>query len=243
MTVTGNANTQCAVTASQAGDTNWNPAPNVTLSVTIDPASATLTLSNPVVTYNAAPQAAQFNTSPAGLSFSVAYPATGTAPVFPGTYSVTATYHESELCGQCYSQFTIQKANTATTVISIQPNPMFIGQPAVVSFSVAPVAPGAGSPTGSVTVTASSGSGSCTAAVSAGSCSLSSSAAGAITLTATYSGDGNFIGSSGTAALVVSPPFNFTGFHGAADRSRNLSIAEQRRRRSIRDKPFRSSGS
>jgi hypothetical protein len=56
--------------------------------------------------------------------------------------------------------------------------------------------PGAGTPTGSVTVT--DGTVSCTAPVAAGNCSLTFNSVGSKTLTATYAGDTNFNMSAST---------------------------------------------
>ena len=71
------------------------------------------------------------------------------------------------------------------------------GQNFTVSFNVDPVSPGAGSLTGSVTV--SDGTTSCSGGVlsnGTGSCALGLPTLGAHQLTATYSGDANFLASS-----------------------------------------------
>src|SRR4029077_10709989 len=86
---------------------------------------------------------------------------------------------------------TVNIANSATAVTSTSPNPSVLGQPVTVKFAVTAVAPGAGTPTGTVTLTASTGE-SCSNAVAFGSCSLTFTAAGSRTLTATYGGSTNF---------------------------------------------------
>ena len=82
---------------------------------------------------------------------------------------------------------------------SDSPDPSVVGQPVSVSWSVAVTAPGAGTPTGNVTVSDGAGN-SCVAAVAAGSCSIVLPTAGAKTLTASYAGDANFNASSGNAS-------------------------------------------
>jgi hypothetical protein len=132
-----------------------------------------------------------------GSSYTIASVTMGDA----GSYDVVVTNG----CGSATSNaavLTVNKANTTTTIISDTPDPSVVGQSYTVSWSVTVNSPGAGTPTGIVTVSDGNG-GSCSAAVAAGSCSLTSTSAGAKTLTATYSGDDNFNGSSGTAPHQV----------------------------------------
>jgi hypothetical protein len=63
-----------------------------------------------------------------------------------------------------------------------------------INYSVTVNSPGAGTPTGTVTV--SDGSQSCTGTVAAGTCSITFVTPGSKTLTATYAGDTNFNGST-----------------------------------------------
>lgn len=96
------------------------------------------------------------------------------------------------------------KAASTTTITSNAPNPSAPGQAVAVSFQVA----GNGSPTGIVTVAASTNE-SCGAQLSAGggSCSLTFVTVGPRSLTATYSGDVNFLGSvsAGVTQIVNGP--------------------------------------
>ena len=107
-------------------------------------------------------------------------------------YKLTA--NGSGLVAAVSSVFNVAKAATTTSVTGASPGTAVVGQPYSVSFTVVPVAPGAGAPTGSVTV--SDGSASCTAPVAAGACTLTSTTAGTKTLTGTYPGDANFSASS-----------------------------------------------
>jgi subtilisin family serine protease len=88
----------------------------------------------------------------------------------------------------------VNAASTATTITSDSPDPSLAGQAVTVNFAVDPVAPGAGTPTGDVTVSA--GSHSCTAGVAVGSCQLKLTALGSYSLTASYAGDARFTGSA-----------------------------------------------
>ncbi len=63
---------------------------------------------------------------------------------------------------------------------------------------MAVTAPGAGTPTGNVTVSDGAGT-TCVAAASAGSCNLTFTTTGTPNLTATYAGDGNFLTSASSS--------------------------------------------
>ncbi len=121
-----------------------------------------------------------------------------------GTYTLTATYGgDASFAPSATTRVdTVARAATTTGISAVSAS--VTGQPFVVSVSVAPVAPGAGTPTGSVTV--SDGTHSCVAALSGGSghCSLTDDA-GTYTLTATYGGDTGFLTSSTSGSDTVEP--------------------------------------
>ena len=104
---------------------------------------------------------------------------------------------------------TVNIANTATAITSTSPNPSVLGQPVTVKSSVTAVAPGAGTPTGTVKVTASTGE-SCSNSVALGGCSLTFTTAGSRTLTAAYVGSPNFAASSSVAVTVTESVGDFT---------------------------------
>ena len=114
-----------------------------------------------------------------------------------GTFSITVANPDGGVSNA--QTFTVNKANTTTTVTSDTPDPSVVGQAYIVSWSVTVNAPGSGTPTGTVTITDGTG-GSCSAAVTAGSCALTSASSGAKSLTATYAGDSNFAGSTSATA-------------------------------------------
>jgi hypothetical protein len=114
-----------------------------------------------------------------------------------GTKTVTASVNGTALTAQ--PTVTVNAATTITT-LSLSGSTTLVGQPVTASWTVTPQ--GSGTPSGNVTV--SGGGGSCSAAVGAGSCVLAATTAGAgIVFTATYAGDGDFVGSSGTATRTV----------------------------------------
>ncbi|HEY5999398.1 MAG TPA: MBG domain-containing protein [bacterium] len=118
------------------------------------------------------------------------YPITASAAVGTGLTNYTITYVDGTL--------TVNQAPSLTTITSNLPNPSIRGQVVTVGFGVAPQF--TGTPTGNVTVTASTGE-TCTGALTAGAggCNLTFATSGARTLTASYSGDTNFLASTSAA--------------------------------------------
>ncbi len=114
-----------------------------------------------------------------------------------GAKSLVATYAGNGNFGGSASTpvaHTVNQASTTTTITSDAPDPSTVGTAYTVSFSVVAVAPGSGTPTGTVTV--SDGTDSCNASVAVGSCTITSGTVGTRTLTASYAGDANYAGSS-----------------------------------------------
>jgi hypothetical protein len=98
------------------------------------------------------------------------------------------------------------QASTSTTVTSSQ-NPQTAGQAVTFTATVSAVAPGTGTPTGTVTFLDGGSSITCTApgTLSGGvaTCTTSALAPGSQTITTSYGGDGNFTGSAGS--LIGNP--------------------------------------
>lgn len=96
--------------------------------------------------------------------------------------------------------YTVNKADTATSIISDLPDPSLVNQPYTVTWTVVPtpVQVNSGLPTGTVTINGGTGGGSCSAPVASGSCQLTPTTVGVKTIQATYSGDANFNGSIST---------------------------------------------
>ncbi len=118
-----------------------------------------------------------------------------------GAGSATAVVDSQSIA----AAFTISQASTTTTITSDLPDPSDLNAAVTVNYTVAPNAPSSGTPTGNVVVTVSGGSETCTGTVAAGSCAITLTTLGARTLTATYAGDANYTGSSGTASHTVNP--------------------------------------
>jgi len=135
-------------------------------------------------------------------------------PLGAGSHAITASYGGSgNFLGGVSGVVAqiVNKASTTTTITSISPDPVVVGQPVKPSFSVMVNAPGSGRPSGTVTVSDGAGA-TCAATLPATSCSLTSTTVGSNTLTAAYSGDSNFAGSSGTSTQQEVVNYLFTGF-------------------------------
>jgi hypothetical protein len=90
VTITGGGS--CTVTASQAGNAIYAPAPNVPQAFTINQATASLALSDLTQQYNGSPRSATVTTTPPGLpGVSVTYDGSSTAPSAVGSYAVVAS--------------------------------------------------------------------------------------------------------------------------------------------------------
>jgi YVTN family beta-propeller protein len=205
-TIPGSA-TPYIITYSYAADSQFSAATNTSTTLTVTPASQTITL-------NGGPAAAAF-----GATFSVSATATsgltvtitasgactisggagsGTVKMISGSGTCTVAANQAgnsnySAAPQVTSTTTAQKATSVTTIASNSPNPSNTGQAVAIGVKVT----GSGTPTGSVQVSASTGeSCSATLASGAGTCSITFATSGPRTLTAVYSGDANFTGST-----------------------------------------------
>jgi hypothetical protein len=181
----------------------------VLAAITVNPNPATVTVGSNVQFTATGTYTDGSTNSVSGLSWSSSVPSiasvssTGLASgAGVGTTAIMAT--SGTITGG--ANLTVNKASSTTTITSNSPNPSSPQQPVTISFSVAG---GGVGPTGSVTVTASTRE-SCSGTLSAshtGSCSITFSTGGSRTLTAQYSGDKNFNGSTsrGVTQNVNSP--------------------------------------
>ncbi|HLO33280.1 MAG TPA: Ig-like domain repeat protein [Anaerolineales bacterium] len=215
-----------SLTATYAGDSNFNGSTSAAEPHTVNgtPTTTTITADNPDPSVVGQSVTVQYSvTSGSGTP-------TGNVTVSDGTVSCTATVTD----GQCSLTFTsagaksltatyagdstfsgstsaaeahqVNKADTTTTITSDSPDPSTQGSAVTVHYSVAATAPGAGTPTGNVTVT--DGVDSCTGTVAAGQCSITLTTLGSRTLTATYAGDSNFNGSTSAGESHTVNPAN-----------------------------------
>ncbi len=127
------------------------------------------------------------------------------ASTTPGAKTLTASYAAQGVfaASRGTAAHTVDKAGSATAISGASPSPSIVGQAVTVNYTVQAVAPGAGTPTGNVTVTASGGSETCSASVAAGGCAITLQTAGSRTLSASYAGDVAFNGSAGTRPQSV----------------------------------------
>lgn len=150
------------------------------------------------------------NSSAVTVPGSVVIPAGATSASFAangqaaGLASITATLPGSLGGGSSTASVTVNKADTVTS-LSANPNPATVGQQVTVSFGVSASAPGSGTPGGTVTITDEGGV-LCTAGAPSGSCAFIAGPIGTKSLTASYSGDSYFNGSSSSpTSLPVNP--------------------------------------
>ncbi|GAA1145708.1 hypothetical protein GCM10009579_80780 [Streptomyces javensis] len=234
------------VTASYGGDADFAPSAATgthTVSVSAATTSTTVTSSpDPSVTGRAVTFTATVAPTPPGAGVptgTVTFDfgdgtATATAALSAGVatvvhayptavgspYTVTASYsgdvNFSSSSGT--DTQTVAPASTTTTVASA-PDPSVVGQPVALTATVAPVAPGAGVPTGTVTFDFGDGSPVASAPLTGGAATIShtyTSAAG-FTVTATYDGTPSFLSSSGTDAQTVNKAATTTAVVSAPD--------------------------
>jgi len=225
------------LTATYAGDSNYNGSTSAGVSQTVNKTDTTTTITaqtpNPSVVGQAV--IVQYSVSPDTGSGTP----TGNVTVTDGTVSCTATV----AAGQCSLTFTsagsksltatyggdsiyngstsasktqtVNQASTSTSLASSS-NPSAFGQDVTFTATITVVAPGAGTPTGTVdffdsgtnigtgTVSTSNG-------VTSATFSTSSLSVGSHTITATYSGDANYSSSSATGGQAVSQQVNQAG--------------------------------
>ncbi len=208
----------CTITASQGGNGTYNPAPDVQQSFTIGKAAQTINFAAiPNKTFGDADFAVS---ATASSNLAVSFGATGNCTVTspsPGTVHITAagacTITASQAGNANFNaapnvqqSFSIAKA-ASSTAVSSSANPSDFGQS--VTFT-ATVMSGAGTPTG--TVQFKDGAANLGAPVALNGSgvaqfSTSSLSIGTHTITAVYSGDSNFLTSTGTLSggQVVKP--------------------------------------
>ena len=209
----------------------------------IDKAASTTTVTfadGPSVIYTGTTHPATAMVTGAGSLYQAVTPVTynpgdNNAPKDVGSYQASASFlgdanHEPSSGS---ASLTITVAATTVTIsnaAALLSTPTVVGQGYSVEWSVAVVAPGGGTPTGTVEVT---GGSTCSASVSTGHCTVISTSPGAKNLVATYtSGDSNFTGSTSApathtvnkastaltipnAAALASTPTPWEKLHGA----------------------------
>jgi hypothetical protein len=162
--------------------------------------------------------------NPVALSGATASTTTGGLSV--GTHTITASYsgdtNFSGSSGTLSGGQTVNQASS-TTSVSSSLNPSTFGQSVTFTTTVAAVSPGAGSPGGTVQFVIDGSNFGSPVALSGGSASVTTStlSGGVHTVSATYSGDANFTGSSGTLSggQTVNAASTTTAFASSANPS------------------------
>ncbi|HBA85552.1 MAG TPA: hypothetical protein DCZ95_15820 [Verrucomicrobia bacterium] len=83
-----------SIVASQAGDANWNPAPDVTNAFNVTKATAGVTLNNLSQAYDGTPRVVTATTVPGALTVDITYDGSATAPTAVGGYAVTGVVND-----------------------------------------------------------------------------------------------------------------------------------------------------
>jgi hypothetical protein len=139
---------------------------------------------------------------------------TGGLLVAGGPYAVAVTYTDtldSNYKPGAATRSQVVKQGKTTTTLTSTVNPAATNEPVNIVAAVAPIAPAGGTPSGSVTftgVTCDGGSNSIAVAGGLAQCSISAGLAATITpysISATYSGDTEFLTSTGILRQTVKP--------------------------------------
>jgi uncharacterized delta-60 repeat protein len=96
----------CTITASQAGDTDYNPATPVSQSFKINKGLATIVFGNLTQFYDGNPKLATVSTTPANLNLTISYSPV-VSPTNLGSYSVFATVNDPNYDGSQQATLTI----------------------------------------------------------------------------------------------------------------------------------------
>jgi hypothetical protein len=163
---------------------------------------------------------------PAGLTAGVAT-STATSLLAVGVHTVTATYSGDVAYTSDVSTVTQTVIPAATTTgVTTTVNPSVFGQPVTFTATVAPVAPGSGTPTGQVQFFAD-GTSFGTGTLSGGSTvspPIASLGVGVHTVTGTYAGDPSFVTSTASA---VTQTVGQSGSATTVSSSANPSVSGQ----------------
>src|SRR5207247_40562 len=244
-----------SITARYNGDTNFSGSTSTALTQTVNKASTTTSLTSgtnpsvfgqsvtftatvtvnapgagtPTGTVNFLDGATNIGTCslPAAAPFTCTF-STGALSV--ATHSITAAYigdgNFLTSTSAAVSQV-VNKANTSTSLTS-SANPSVFGQSVTFTATVAVVAPGAGSPAGTVNfLDGATNIGSCTLPAAAPfSCTFSTSAlaVGSHSITATYGGDTNFNTSTSAVLTQTVNPVTGVSISTTIQNSANVAV-------------------
>jgi hypothetical protein len=104
-----------SITASYSGDSNYNPNTSSAQLLTVNQATATVTLGSLSQTYTGSPLSATATTSPTGLTVTFTYNGSATASTAAGSYTVVGTINDPNYQGTATGTMTIAKATETVT--------------------------------------------------------------------------------------------------------------------------------
>ena len=178
-TLTFSALGSVTVTASQTGNINYADAPDVTRTFNVIKTPATIALSDLEQAFTGTARPVSFTTDPPNLSATITYDGSPTPPTNAGTYAVVATIDSPLYQGSTTGSLTIGKATQSLSF------PAIADQLATATLSLSATPGAANTP---VTFAVTSGP----AALSGGN-SLAFTGAGSVTITASQSGNANYL--------------------------------------------------
>lgn len=126
------------ITVSQVGDGNYEAASPAAQVLTVNKASATVTLGNLTATYTGTPKAATATTTPVGLTLEFTYDALPGAPANAGSYAVVGTINDANYQGSKTGTLNIAKAATSVSITTTSANPSAHGQAVTITAVVSP---------------------------------------------------------------------------------------------------------
>ena len=206
---------KCIITAQQAGNDTYDAARGITLSFDVNPATLMVTASSATMTFGASMPAITPGytgfVNADGPSALITAPACS-ADVASGANAGTHATHCSGAVDPRYAfeytagTLTIEKASTSVGLTSTV-GAGVKGQPLTFMAAVAVTAPGSGHPGGTVmfkdgSTTVSDCAAQPLSATSAATCTTSTLGIGSHSVSASYSGDGNFTGSTASSPIV-----------------------------------------
>ena len=173
LTITGAGN--IIVTASQAGNANYNAVTSIQKTIAVGKATATIALTpaSLVATYDGTAKAAAATTSPSGLSVTFTYDGSSTVPIAVGSYSVVASISDANYQGGGTGTLSIGKGSQTITFGT--PPTVVVGGSGTVSATASSSLTVAFS---STTPTVCTVSGVTVTAVTAGTCIITADQAG-----------------------------------------------------------------
>ncbi|WP_285523966.1 Ig-like domain-containing protein, partial [Streptomyces lavendulae] len=214
------------VTVTYTGDTCFLPSTG-SLDVTVNQAASTVTVTvdptpsvcgesvtvcatvTAVAPGTGTPTGTVTFTGPGGLNVTLALDAGGTAclttsSLTSGTYS--ATYNGDSCFADSTGTFDVTVNPAASTVsVTVDPNPSVCGESVTVCATVTAVAPGTGTPTGTITFTGPGGLNETVPLDTGGTACVTTTVLETGTVTTVYSGDTCFTSSTGTSDVTVNP--------------------------------------